>query len=255
MDKQQQLLDLEKQKVAAATLLMSQTQASSPTTSLSNNTIKPVTTANVKPIATSNATSVTTAVATAATSITAAAAQSFNLQSIFQNMSPEKQQQLLQQRQALQQLLQKQQVTLKKEALEAITAITAANEPDIQITGVTRQTKSNVASQPLNLSSRTVTSSSNNLLTSSSNRFSVNKSINSLTNGTAPFTSSANTSPSTAKLQEAKMKGKATVRVKTKKEVSAFGDNSDDEDEEMEVAGVNLQVFYYMCNLKCHRKC
>ena len=255
MDKQQQLLDLEKQKVAAATLLMSQTQASSPNTSLSNNTIKPVTTANVKPIATSNATSVTTAVATAATSITAAAAQSFNLQSIFQNMSPEKQQQLLQQRQALQQLLQKQQVTLKKEALEAITAITAANEPDIQITGVTRQTKSNVASQPLNLSSRTVTSSSNNLLTSSSNRFSVNKSINSLTNGTAPFTSSANTSPSAAKLQEAKMKGKATVRVKTKKEVSAFGDNSDDEDEEMEVAGVNLQVFYYMCNLKCHRKC
>lgn len=181
MDKQQQLLDLEKQKVAAAALLMNQSQT-----------------------------------------------------------------QLLQQKQALQQLLQKQQAQLKKEALETVTSITAApSEPDIQITGVTRQAKSNVISQPLNLSNqltRTITSSSNNLL---ANRFTVNKPINSLANGTVAATPFTSGSPSTSmvKLQDTKMKGKTPVKLKTKKEVSAYGDNSDDEDEEMEVAGVNLQVF------------
>lgn len=241
MDKQQQLLDLEKQKVAAA-LLMSQTQAAA---SLNNNNVKPVTTTNVKSLMTTNTPPSVTTGAAASTSISTT--QSLNLQTIFQNMSTEKQQQLLQQRQALQQLLQKQQVAvqLKKEALEAVTSISLANEPDIQITGVTRQAKSNITSQPLNLSNqltRTIASSSNNpLLTHSSSRFSVNKPISSLANGTAPFNNSTITSPSNAKLQ---MKGKTTMRVKTKKEIPAYGDNSDDEDEEMEVAGVNLQVFY-----------
>ena len=258
MDKQQQLLDLEKQKVAAAALLMNQSQMAAASISLNNNTVKPVmTTSNVKPV-TTTATAATTAIATtaAATSITAAAtaAQSLNLQSIFQNMSAEKQQQLIQQRQALQQLLQKQQVAvqaaqLKKEALEAVTAITAANEPDIQITGVTRQTKSNLTSQPLNLSSQLTkaiassssSSSSNNLLASSSSKFSIHKPISSLANGTALINTGNSPSSSPAKLQETKMKAKTTMRVKSKKEIT-FGDNSEDEDEEMEVAGVNLQV-------------
>lgn len=259
MDKQQQILDLEKQKVAAAALLMNQSQMAAASISLNNNTVKPVmTTSNVKPV-TTTATAATTAVATtaaAATNITAAAtaAQSLNLQSIFQNMSAEKQQQLIQQRQALQQLLQKQQVAvqaaqLKKEALEAVTAITAANEPDIQITGVTRQTKSNLTSQPLNLSSQLTkaiassssSSSSNNLLASSSSKFSIHKPISSLANGTALINTGNSPSSSPAKLQETKMKAKTTMRVKSKKEIT-FGDNSEDEDEEMEVAGVNLQV-------------
>lgn len=244
MDKQQQLLDLEKQKVAAAALLISQSQAAV-SASLNNSIVKSVTT-SVKPATTTNTTSVN-----ATTANTINAVQSLNLaaQTIFQNMSAEKQQQLLQQKQAaLQQLLQKQQAAtqLKKEALEAVTSITAANEPDIQITGVSRQAKSNITSQSLNMSNQLTKTSSNNLLTNSPSRFSVNKPISSLANGTAPFSSSSASggSPSTAKLQDTKMKGKGTMKVRTKKDVSsAFGDNSDDEDEEMEVAGVNLQVF------------
>ena len=245
MDKQQQLLDLEKQKVAAAALLISHSQAAA-TASLNNNTVKSVATTNVKPVTTTNTASAATAATTASTMN---AVQSLNLaaQTIFQNLSAEKHQQLLHQKQvALQQLLQKQQVAaqLKKEALEAVTSITAANEPDIQITGVTRQSKSNVTSQSINMANqitRSITSGNNNL-TNTSSRFSVNKPVSSLANGTtAPFSSGSSSSPSTAK-----MKGKGSMRVRTKKDVSTFGENSDDEDEEMEVAGVNLQVFHYV---------
>ena len=234
--------------MAAAALLISHSQAAA-TAGLNNNTVKSVATTSVKPVTTNNIASAATAATTASTM---SAVQSLNLaaQTIFQNMSAEKQQQLLQQKQvALQQLLQKQQVAaqLKKEALEAVTSLATANEPDIQITGVTRQSKSNIISQSINMPNqitRTVASSSNNL-TNASSRFSVNKP---LANGMAPF-SSGSSSPSTAKLQETKMKGKATMKVRTKKDISTFGDNSDDEDEEMEVAGVNLQVFHYISNI------
>jgi len=245
IDKQQQLL--EKQKIAA--LLMSQASAAG------LNSTKP-TNQMAATVATAAATSAvaSTTTAAAATSLTTALntttstsqAPNWTAQNLklLQNMTPEKQQQLLQQRQVLQQYLEKQQAQLKKEALEAVNSINATSEPDIQITGVSRQQAKNITSQSSNLPNqflKATPTSNSNLLSRSSSPFALNKSIS---NGsTAPF-GSANSSPS-GKFLDNKFKAKPLTRGKSKKDYSSFGDgHSDDEEEDMEVAGVNLQVHH-----------
>jgi len=246
IDKQQQLL--EKQKIAA--VLMSQANAAG------LNNVKPTNQATATvttTAATSAMASTTTATAAAATSLTTTAlsktintsqAPNWTAQNLklLQNMTPEKQQQLLQQRQVLQQYLEKQQAQIKKEALEAVNSINATSEPDIQITGVSRQQAKNITSQSSNLPNqflKATPTSTSNLSSRSSSPFALNKSIS---NGsTAPF-GSANSSPS-GKFLDNKFKAKPPTRGKSKKDYSSFGDgHSDDEEEDMEVAGVNLQV-------------
>jgi len=260
IDKQQQIL--EKQKIAA--LLMSQASAAG-----LNNTKPANQTAATSTLATAAATSATlpttTITATAPAAILAASvnntttsnsqAPNWTAQNlkILQNLTPEKQQQLLQQRQALQQLLEKQQAQIKKEALEAVNSLNATSEPDIQITGVSRQQAKNITSQSSNLPNqflKATPTTSSNLLSRSSSPFALNKSIS---NGSsAPF-GSANSSPS-GKLLDSKFKAKAVTRGKSKKDYSSFGDgvHSDDEEEDMEVAGVNLQVW---CVCVCVHAC
>jgi len=216
IDKQQQIL--EKQKIAA--LLMSQASAAG-----LNNT---------KPANQMTATSNSQAPNWSAQNL-----------KILQNLTPEKQQQLLGQRQALQQLLEKQQAQIKKEALEAVNNVTATSEPDIQISGVSRQQAKNITSQSSNLLNQflksTPTTSSDLLSPHSSSPFALNKSIS---GSSAPF-GSAYSSPS-GKLLDSKFKAKPVTRGKSKKDYFSFGDgvhnDYEDEDEDMEVAGVNLQV-------------
>ncbi|XP_065914277.1 transcription initiation factor TFIID subunit 4B-like isoform X2 [Dysidea avara] len=243
IDKQQQLL--EKQKIAA--LLMTQASAAGlNNTKPANQAAAIVATAAAALTTTPAATAPTTTtalLATPNTSINTSQAPNWTAQNLkfLQNMTPEKQQQLLQQRQVLQQYLEMQQAQLKKEALEAVNSINATSEPDIQITGVSRQQAKNITSQSPNLPNQFLKStptSNSNLLSRSSSPFALNKSIS---NGsTAPF-GSANSSPS-GKFLDSKFKAKPLTRGKTKKDFSTFGDgHSDDEEEDMEVAGVNLQ--------------
>ena len=232
---------LEKQKIAA--LLMSQTSvASLNSTKQANQLAATTTTATTATAAVMLATPLTAPTATffaPANSTTASTSQAPNWTAqnlkILQNLTPEKQQQLLQQRQALQQLLEKQQAQIKKEALEAINILNATSEPDIQITGVSRQQAKNITSQSSNLPQllKATPTTNSNLLSSSSSPFALNKSIS---GSSAPF-GSANSSLS-GKLLDSKLKTKLT-RGKSKNDYSSFGD---DEEENIKVASVSLQV-------------
>jgi len=162
----------------------------------------------------------------------------------LQNVTPKKQQQLLQQRQPLQQILEKQQAQVKKRALKTGNSITATSEPDIQSTWISRQRSKRITSQSSNLPSQflkaTRTSSSN--LSHSSSLVALNK--KSISNGSSTPFSSTNSLPS-GKLLDSKFKAKPVTRGKSKKVYSSFGDgvHSDDGEENMKVGGVNLQVW------------
>ena len=202
--KQRQLL--EKQKIAA--LLM--TQASAAGLNSTKPAIQAATVVATAAAMSATALTTTTPAATASTttllatpntSTNTSQAPNWTAQNLkfLQNMTPEKQQQLLQQRQVLQQYLEIQQAQLRKEALEAFNSTDTISEPDIQIAGVSRQQAKN----------------------------------------------KQRSTASSGKFLDSKFKAKPLTRGKTKKDFSTFGDgHSDDEEEDMEVAGVNLQVLY-----------
>ncbi|XP_065914283.1 transcription initiation factor TFIID subunit 4B-like isoform X2 [Dysidea avara] len=199
--KQRQLL--EKQKIAA--LLM--TQASAAGLNSTKPAIQAATVVATAAAMSATALTTTTPAATASTttllatpntSTNTSQAPNWTAQNLkfLQNMTPEKQQQLLQQRQVLQQYLEIQQAQLRKEALEAFNSTDTISEPDIQIAGVSRQQAKN----------------------------------------------KQRSTASSGKFLDSKFKAKPLTRGKTKKDFSTFGDgHSDDEEEDMEVAGVNLQ--------------
>ena len=242
-DKQQQIL--EKQKKAALPTSQASLNDNKPASQMAARTAVAVAAVTSSTSVPSASVSNTT---TSTSQVPNQTAQNFKF---LQNRTPEKQQQLLPQRQALQQSLVKQQAQIKKGALEAGSRITVTSEPDIQSTSISRQRSKNITSQSSNLPNQFLKATPTNssaLLSRSSSRFALNKSIS---DG-----GSANSSPS-GKLLDSKFKAKPLTRGKSKKDYSLFGNGvfSDDEEEDMEVIGVNLQVWYSVCACVCVRVC